>query len=295
MDNIEELFENSFSKSRIIKFIIYLLKKVFCIITIKKNKVCILPYKKLRSKFIIKIIIKIIAKTTNRVVLSNYLAKTEKIEEEFSKKNIYIHKGDVLKNYLLYNFIDYISKCINKEIYTQEIFILINSLDSVKENTIINLAKNFKRLNIVTKNIKHFKKLENYLETELGIGVTITNNRRKSLLKAKIIINMEFCEELINSFNINSKAVIIQMNNNIYIQSKLFNGVNILDYQIVYKKEVFEDMEYKKFSKKELYESRIYNREYKIILKQIEEDEVKIVNLLGRNGIINKKEYDILV
>ena len=289
------MFENSFSKSRIIKFIIYLLKKVFCIITIKKNKVCILPYKKLRSKFIIKIIIKIIAKTTNRVVLSNYLAKTEKIEEEFSKKNIYIHKGDVLKNYLLYNFIDYISKCINKEIYTQEIFILINSLDSVKENTIINLAKNFKRLNIVTKNIKHFKKLENYLETELGIGVTITNNRRKSLLKAKIIINMEFCEELINSFNINSKAVIIQMNNNIYIQSKLFNGVNILDYQIVYKKEVFEDMEYKKFSKKELYESRIYNREYKIILKQIEEDEVKIVNLLGRNGIINKKEYDILV
>ncbi len=62
----------------------------------------------------------------------------------------------------------------------------------------------------------------------MGIAITITNNKRKSLLKAKIIINMDFDEELINSFNLNSKALVIQLNKEIYIKSKLFNGINIL-------------------------------------------------------------------
>ncbi len=48
---------------------------------------------------------------------------------------------------------------MNKETYTQEIFeMLINKLGTIEENIIINLSNNFKRINIVTKNIKQFKK-----------------------------------------------------------------------------------------------------------------------------------------
>lgn len=295
MDNIRELFEETNSKYRSIQYLLYIIKKIFCILTIKQNKVCILPYKKIRTKFLIKIITKIVLKTTNRVVLSDYLNEVDEIKREFSKNGIYIHKGEILKNYLLYNFIDYISKLISQETYTQEVFILINVLETIEEKTIINLAKKFKRVNIVTKNINKFRKIENYLEKDLGIAITITNNKRKSLLKAKIIINMDFNEDLINSYNINSKAIIIQMNREIYIQSKLFNGINIMDYQISYKSNELDDIEYKKFNKKALYEAIIYGKKYETIISKIEKDNLKIVNLIGRNGIINKKEYDILV
>lgn len=288
------MFEEDTKKPQIVKVLIYLLKKIFCILTIKQNKICILPYKKIKSKFSIKIITKIILKTTNRVVLSGYLNKQDIIKKAFIEKNIQIQKGEILKKYLLYNFIEYLSKSVNQEPHSQEVFILVNVPQTLDENIIIHLAQKFKRLNIVSKNIKHFKKLENYLEKDLGIAITITNNKRKSLLKAKIIINMDFNEEMLNSFNINPKAIIIQMNKQVYIQSKLFNGINILDYQITYKIETFDSSEYKKFDKKLLYESSIYGKRYETVIRIIEEDNIKIINLIGRNGIINKKEYDIL-
>ena len=40
-------------------------------------------------------------------------------------------------------------------------------------------------------------KLSDYLEG-LGIAITVTNNKRKSLLKAKFIINLDF-DEINNS------------------------------------------------------------------------------------------------
>lgn len=295
MDNIKELFEENSSKNIIIQYIIYLFKKIFCILTIKQNNICILPYKRIKSKIIIRLVAKIILKITDRIVLSDYLTKIDEIEEEFNRIGIYVHNGEILKKYLIYNFIDYISKNINKETHTQEVFLLVNKLGKIEEDIIINLSNNFKRINIVTKNIKQFRNLETYLEEKLGIAITITNNKRKSLLKAKIIINMDFDEEIINSFNLNSKAIIIQLNKEIYIQSKLFNGINILDYQITYKAEELEDIEYGKFNKKALYEAIIYGKKYETIISKIEKDNLKIVNLIGRNGVINKKEYDILV
>ena len=49
---------------------------------------------------------------------------------------------------------------MNKETYTQEIFELINKLGTIEENIIINLSNNFKRINIVTKNINNLKNLK---------------------------------------------------------------------------------------------------------------------------------------
>ena len=277
-------------KTQLLKYLIYFAKKIFCILTIKEDKTCILPYKKLKSKIIINIITKIMVTTTKRVVLSNYLEKIEKLENSFTKNGIYIHKGNILTKHLLYNFIDYISKAIKQEAYMQEVFILINNTNRLDKNNIIYLAKQFKRLNVVTKNINSFKKLETYLEEELGIAITITNNKRKSLLKAKIIVNIDFDEEMLNSFNINNKAIIIQMNH-IQVRSKLFSGINILDYEITYKKDIFSERMYNKFNKKILYESLIYSKNYDSIVKKIQEDDVKIINLIGKNGVINEAEY----
>lgn len=265
---------------------------MLCILTIQEENVCILPYKKLKNKFIINQIVKMLARTAKSVVLSNYLGQLECINKKLIKNNVYIYTGKLLGNYLLYDFVAYISKMKKEEIYTQELFILTNNPTKVDENNIIYFAKKFKRINIVTNHINYFKKMENYLDDKLGIAITITNNKRKSLSKAKIIINLDFDEETINSFNINRKAIILNINNKTNITTKLFNGINICDYQIIYK-DKFNGVIYKKFDKKLLYESTIINKKYDEVIKQIKDDNVKIVNLVGKNGVINQKEYTL--
>lgn len=286
---MEEIFENGRNYPKFLKGIIYLLKKIFCVLTIKNENICVLPYKKLHGKILIKIIIKIISKISTNVVLSNYLNELELLKIQLDENRINIYKGNILPKYLLYNFVEYISKQKDEEVHNQEIYFLINDLTTINEANIISLSKKVKRINIVTKNINKFKKLEKSLE-ELGMGVTITNNKRKSLIKAKIIINLDFDEDMLNSFNINQHAIIIQTGKKANIKSKLFNGINVLDYQIIYDSE-FSNKGYKKFDKKILYESIIGNKKYEDVINIIKKDNVRIVNLIGKNGIIRKQEY----
>lgn len=289
---MDEIFENITNYPKFIKFIIYLFKKIFCILTIRNENICVLPYKKVKNKTIIKIIVKIIEKISKNVVLSNYLNGLEQLKIQLKEKNINFYKGNILSKYLLFNFVEYISKQKNENSYCQEITILANNLSKIDEENIIYFSKNFKRINIVTKSINKFNKLEEKLE-ELGIGITITNNKRKSLLKAKIIINLDFDEDMLNSFNINQHAIIIQVGKKVNIKSKLFNGINILDYQIIYESEYIDltNKEFKKFDKKLLYESIIGNKKYDDVINMIKKDNVRIVNLIGKNGIIQKQEY----
>lgn len=200
-----------------------------------------------------------------------------------------------MKKYLTYNFIEYICKIRNEDICQQEVYILVNSPTTSDESSIIYFAEKFKRINIVTKNIKKFYKLQNYLEKKLGIAITVTNNKKKSLLKAKIIVNFNFDDETLNSFNINQKAIIIHNNKKATIKSKLFNGINIIDYQIAFNRaNEFNDSKFNKFNKKYLYESCIKHKDFDLIQEQICNDGIKIVNLIGKNGVINNKEYQKL-
>lgn len=290
LDNIDELFTDKTNLPGIVKRFVYIIKKILCILTITEEKICILPYKN-DNRFITKLIIKIISRTTKRVVLSNYLNQKEDINLKLKENNVHVHNGNVLSNYLIYNFISYIAKMRNEDTHMQEVYILINKPNALDESNIIYFAKNFKRINIVTNHIKHFRRLENYLEEKFGIAITITNNKRKSLAKAGIIINLDFDEELINSYNINTQAIILNPNKKIEIYSKLFNGINISDYQIIYSNK-FSNSVYKKFDKKLLYETVLIDKNYEQAMKQIKEDNVKIVNLIGKNGIINRQEYN---
>lgn len=292
LDNINDIFEKDSKIPLIFKYIIYFFKKVFCILTVKNNNICVLPYKKINNNQTINIITKIIKKLTKKVVLSTYLNELQELNNQLYKNRIYIYKGNMLPYYLIYNFIEYISKIRNEDTISQEIFILVNNLNEINKNSIIYLSQKFKRINIVTPKIKNFTKISDYLE-ELGIAITVTNNKRKSLLKAKFIVNFDFNEDMLNLFNINTKAIIIEINRKVNVRSKLFNGINILDFQMTYDNKIsdFNSDNYKNFDKKILYERTLEGEKYDDIIKNIQEDNVKIINLIGKNGIINKQEY----
>lgn len=292
MDNINEIFEKDSKIPFFCKYIVYLLKKVFCVLTVKNNNICVIPYKKVNNRIIINVITKILIKLTKKVILSQKLQNIQTLNKQLYDKGIYVYTGNMLPYYLIYNFIDYISKVRNEETISQEIFILVNNLNDIRKDTIIYISQRFKRINIVTPKIKNLARISNYLES-LGIAITVTNNKRKSLSKAKFIINFDFNEDMLNMFNINQNSIIIEMSKQINIKSKLFSGINILDFQMIYDNITnnFNSIDYKAFDKKVLYEQSLEGKKYEDIIKDIQENNIKIVNFIGKNGIIDIQEY----
>ena len=110
----------------------------------------------------------------------------------------------------------------------QDVYILTNLYIEKNINLIRNLAPKVKIINIITKEIDKFCNLESMLD-EWGLQIVVSNNKRKSLKKAKIIINLDFtCEEL-NQYIINRNAVIINLSMEKITNLKAFEGIIIQD------------------------------------------------------------------
>ena len=200
-----------------------LLKKV----TLKNNKIFIninLEKASLKSK------IKIVKKIKN-------ILESQKVRQLCIEKNL---KNDIQFINLLYS--NNINICTPKWFFKQktdeiisqvlkdqkreetEIFICVNEVDSQVENYIYKFAKEFKTTNIVTNHIGKFKRIEEKLYEEDGILINLSNNRRKSLLKAKLILNIDFPKEVMNEFAIYDNSTIINWDDNLKIKKKRFCG-----------------------------------------------------------------------
>lgn len=163
----------------------------------------------------------------------------------------------------------------------------MNDFNRINKDIITIIAQNVKKLNIVTNHIDRFKKIQDNLYNEFGIVLNISNNKKSSLVKAEIIINLDFPKELINQYNIYDKAIIINILEKIFIHKKKFNGVNISYFRIIIPKQ-YEIIE---FDNEIAYESIIYKyKEVSNIRKRIIEDKVEIKKLIGNNGPVQESE-----
>ena len=150
------------------------------------------------------------------------------------------------------------------------------------------LIKEFdnKTINIVTNHIEKFKRLEKQLQEYEGIIITITNNKKKSLMKSQIILNIDFPKELINKYKINEDSIIVNIKGKIKITQKRFNGLNINDYEIDYRD---DKKNVKAFNNnyylKDLYESELYKKQrINEVKEKIKLDKVIIRKLILNNG-----------
>lgn len=290
LTSIDELFRKKAKLPGFIKKIIWRLKSIFCIVTVYENGVCILPYTNLEHFLKIKLyfIKKILAKINLPIVLSNYLESIGECKKVICELNINLLEGGSLSNYLIPEIIDYICRMTKEEKEKQEITLLIQNQTIDITKLIVDVAKQIKRIQIVTTKMGQFKKLENSLEDEFGIYCQITNNKRKSLSKSKIIINFDYTEEQLNEFTINSNAIVIDINMKTSIYAKAFCGIHVQDYEI---KQEFNQTVDDIFEAKKVYEGRTIGKTYEQIRKLIKEENVKVVNLIGKKGIIHKEEY----
>lgn len=207
--------------------------------------------------------------------------------------------GRWILNYFVPEIVEYISNMQEYILEQQEISILVNDNSEVNLKNIVYLSKKVKMLNIVTNNIDKFKKIEEYLYNKLGIMITVTNNKKKSLMKSNIIINIDFVEEGINQYKIPIYATIFNVNNYTKIYSKRFSGVNayncVISFPEKYTKMFGQYNIIEQFEKNILYESMIYRKDsFENIRLEIEENNSKIEYLMGNNGKIDAREYKLL-
>lgn len=301
VDSYDDIFKKEHKKMPLfLKKIIFLFKNLFNIITKKEiegNIIWILPIKEKYSNDKIRKIIKNNFKIDNNIyVISNEL-KTRNIDDIMDIYNIkYMTEGKT-KKIILLPVLEYIGKILKKDINLLDITIM------VKDNSEINLffmeqiSKLVKSLKVVSLNIYKFRKMEEKLYNENGIAIQFSNSYKKSLEKSNIIINLDYSEIEINEYNIYNSAIIINCTEEkIKIKSRLFEGININSYEINFDKKIIDSFKkihiYDNYRKFTLYAS-IIEKEENIFTsyKNLYKNKVKIISLVGNNGIIDKKEF----
>jgi len=221
------------------------------------------------------------------VVLEQELMQNKEAKNILYSNNINILNGSKLSRFLVYNVIEKIYEYKRKKIEAGEVTFLVNENDDVNIQTIAMIAQNIKRINIITNSTKKFKKVVEYLYDELGILIKLSNNIKTNLNNSDIIVNMDFSQELINKLEIPTNGIILNIPNNININSKKFSGINIKSWQI----EVPSQYKLDGYDEKIVYEASLYRKPVIKIFEQIQEENVKIKHLVGMNGIINPKEF----
>ena len=243
-----------------------------------------------KEKSIKKVINKLIKNEVTNVVLSRELCENKNLINALNANNINIFDGRWLEKYLSIQILDYIviQKDVKKE--EAEIAITVNQITDLSIETIKILAKQYRRLTVVTNHIEKLRKIEEEIYDKEGILIVVSNNQKKSLLKPQIILNMDFSKEVLNKYRINENAIIVNLEGDMKIEEKRFNGINVNDYEIdVGREEIIWRQNMKNFRTKELLESVLYMKDtFDSICNKIRKNNVTIKELYGINGKIER-------
>lgn len=243
-----------------------------------------------KEKNIRKVIRKLIKNNVTNVVLSKELCENKNLINALNASDINIFNGRWLEKYLSIQILDYIvmQKVIKKE--ETEIAITVNQITDLSIAIIKTLAKQYKRVTVVTNHIEKLRKIEKDIYDKEGILIVVSNNQKKSLLKTKIILNMDFNKELLNKYRINEEAIIINLEGDMKIEEKRFNGINVNDYEIdVGREEIIWRQNMQSFRTKDLLEAVLYMKDtFDSICNKIRKNKVSIKELYGINGKIER-------
>ena len=279
------------------KKIIYILKKILGVISVKKRndsiELVIPRYnsiaEKLYNKKIYKNLIDILYNNNvDAIVLAKVLKKDNILKNVLYQENLNIINGRFLFGIIIIDCLEYIAKKQNKELNALEITILINDISQQILEQLMIIIEKVSSVHIVTNNVNRFYKFEEKIRDKFGIVIRISNNKRKSLASAKIIINWDFPEEIVNQFKINTTAIILNINSKVKIYTKLFEGIIVQDYKF----ELNNHIENSNFDEKDIYESiMIKQKNIFEARKKWKNDGGIITNLIGNNGKICEQEY----
>ena len=258
------------------------------LIKLKENVIILPDLEKIKEKDIERT-----AKRTKKIIDKHSRSKKVVISKELQENKLYINylnnygmeiaNGRWLFQILLTKITEYIIS--KKNIEKVHISILVNNINDIEIENIKDIAKKYKNVNVVTNCMERLKNIEKQLEDE-GIIIAVTNNKKRSLLKSDLILNIDFPKELINKYRINENAIIVNTKEKIKINEKRFNGLNIHDYEIDFREDKKDEkILNQKYYLKDLYEAELYKKQRLDVIKQkIKLDGVDIKKLILNNG-----------
>lgn len=288
------------------------IKKWFYIITVKEiysGLIFILPIsntEKDNQRQLRKCIqkVKILMKKyhVGQIVLSEELRQNEDFLQEFQsnrkvEKEAHILDGTEMMPYLIKDIVEFISQKQGKMPELEDLYLLIKNEEYRYRDNILFLAQHFKTVNIVTASLKAYQKFAKQLEEKQDIIVTVTNNKKKSLKRAKWIINFDLTTQEIQKYAINRTATIIYLNKEGIYEANNFAGLHICQAGIDVSQEI-KDFFAKQYLLNQcpltiLYESTIGNgKSFRNVIERLQKDKVKVKRLYGRRGILTDKEYE---
>lgn len=266
-----------------------IIKKIFKKTELLQNTIIInqdIEKIKLRKKIkIIKKINRILEMNKCKtVLLSKDIKKDEELVNLLYSNNINIIDGKIIFKMKMIEVLEYILERKNISCNDAKIAIISNTVNSFLKNNTMILAKKVKELTIATNKRKEFKKIDEVLCDE-GIIITITNNRKKGIIKSDIILNIDIPKEIINLYNIKDEAIIVNFEENVKIRKKRFAGVIIDGYKSKLDvKDVVKNEEIMRYSllKSENEEKYDFNEilEYYYLLGKIDTEDIKICKLI---------------
>lgn len=267
------------------KTVIHQIKKI----EVKEN--CCKVYANLEKESNIeKVVKKFQQYDINNIVIEKSLFDNQKFIDYINSFDINIFEGKWLIKYLSFELLDFV--IYKKQIIKQEteIAITVNEITDLAVETIKILASQYKKVTVVTNHINKIRKIEKNLYEQQGILIILSNNQKRSLIRPHIILNMDFNDEIINRYKINEKAVIINLEGNVRIESKRFEGININNYEIdVGNMEKFINFDMEKYNNKDIVESLIYTRDsFANIRKSISLYDIEIKDVYGIYGKIER-------
>ena len=265
---------------------------------------------------IIKRIIKLLKMyKIDTIVFSNEV--TKEFKEEFSKNliinkfNITTLKGKRIMKYMDLEIINYIFEKQNIEKENEEIYILIqqNKNYNINYKSFLNELKEyikkyiykFKIVNLISNDIRELKNIQDEIMEKENILISVSNNKRKALKRAKYILNINLNECELQKYTINRNAIIINLEQYIIFNKTSFNGININNIELDIPDEYIEQFEKigENFNYTVLYESIILNlngeKSKNKVKERIKEDNIKIKYLIGNNGKISDVELKQMV
>lgn len=214
------------------------------------------------------------------------------LEKNFNSTNIL--NGKFLMKDLLVEILEYIFAIKKQNMNLENIYIFVNKYSKNNLYLIQKLISKFRTVNIITENLRYYKRLENSLYED-GILITVSNNKRKSAKNAKYIINIDFEKDVFEKYNINMNSTIINLTDESIFFKKSFNGVQVNNFEVVMDEnnQIFVEEFYGDINKKIFIESLVCSgrQYYEKAEKLYKQYGCYICSLIGIRGALQKCEF----
>ena len=213
---------------------------------------------------------------------------SNKIRMDTAISSEYRFNGKILMKQMILKILHYIEQAIDINMKQEAVYV---TLESDKYTSfIIELGKKCKNINIVTDKIKKLSRMQYRLSNDEDILCSIQNNKKKSLKRAKILINFDQDSNFFQNFCYNKNCIIINLHEkNLCLkksfQGTIIEGINIDGNKI--KNLIINQENYEKIA---FYESYTYNLDYNRAQKIINAYNIKIKALVGQNSTIERAE-----